>query len=492
MSTIKEITSLCKSGHLKEGYELAKSNYVEDSQNVWAQRGLAWALYYLLKEEHKKKDDFLIHLEEFGKLDLLSEENDSMIFNNLIWKVAMFVDDLGGDVEKMNRIYQLIKQFSFKASDGYSFLLRSSLVFEDWSQLPVFIEWWNLDNLLAEDYNRYETEKGKKIMSLAERAYLAYSKAILNLDDKEKITLFLPKLQNLMDKHPEMVFLGYYCGKMMIALNANKQETIQHVMPFVRKKKTETWVWQMLSEIYDDIDIQMACLLRASHCQASETFKGRVRTTLASLYKAKNDLPRAKSQLLKVVKCYQEQDWNLPKEAWEMLSEPWVKTTSTDESDPIDYVSITDNILIEGLLEAIAVVTCVDNSKSRMALVYGYKKRDLVRLPEKRGDIRTGIVMKIWYSENEEGRIRIIRTDIVDSITDEMQLYCKKMSGIVRKNIGKAYAFLHTNVSNVFVSPEVVKKYNVHDNELLDILAVYDYNKKKDEWNWTCLSIYKN
>ena len=491
MSTIKDITSLCKSGHLEEGYELAKSNYNEDPQNVWAQRGLAWALYYQMREEEeqKSKDDFLMHLEEFGKLDLLSVDNDSVLFDNFIWKVAMFVDDLNGDVEKMNRVFQSIKQFSFKASEGYSFLLRSSLDFEDWDQLLDFIEWWNLDNLLKEDYEKFETENGKKIMSLAERAYLAYSKAILNLDDKEKIVSFLPKLQNLMEEHPEMVFLGYYCGKMMIALDASQQETIQHVMPFVREKKMETWVWHMLSEIYDDADIQLACLLRASHCKAPDFYKGKVRTALASMYKAKNDLPRAKYQLSKIVKCYQEQGWNLPKEAWEMLREPWVKTTSADESDPIDYISITDEILVDGLPESFAVVTYVDNKRGRMSVVYGYKKQDMVRLPEEREGIRKGTVMKIRYSENGEGKIKISQAAIVQTLPAEMQRYCKKMSGVVRKNIGNVFAFLHTNVTDVFIAPDFVKKYNIQDKDQLNIVAVYDLNRKKEEWSWTCIMI---
>ena len=44
-----------------------------------------------------------------------------------------------------------------------------------------FFEWWNIDNLMPEDYQPFKMYNGKKIMSLAEQAYIAYSKALLKL-----------------------------------------------------------------------------------------------------------------------------------------------------------------------------------------------------------------------------------------------------------------------------------------------------------------------
>ena len=34
-----------------------------------------------------------------------------------------------------------------------------------------------------------------------------------------------------------------------------------------------------------------------------------------------------------------------------------------------------------------------------------------------------------------------------------------------------------------------VKMVSVTGNETVTAAAVYDYNKKKSEWNWTCISI---
>lgn len=45
-----------------------------------------------------------------------------------------------------------------------------------------FFDWWNLDNLTQEDYTSYVNQKGQKMMTLAERAFIANSKALLKLN----------------------------------------------------------------------------------------------------------------------------------------------------------------------------------------------------------------------------------------------------------------------------------------------------------------------
>ena len=51
MATIKEITTMCRNGNVVDAYNLAKADYDAAPQNVWAQREMGWALYYLLKED---------------------------------------------------------------------------------------------------------------------------------------------------------------------------------------------------------------------------------------------------------------------------------------------------------------------------------------------------------------------------------------------------------------------------------------------------------
>lgn len=135
----------------------------------------------------------------------------------------------------------------------------------------VLLVWY----LRQEDYVPFINAKGQKCMTLAERVYIAYSKTLLKKNDLGKIEEFLPKLGELIEAHPEMLYSGYFCGKLLLALGSNDDEALKVVMPFAQKKSTEFWVWQLLSDVFkDDSEKQLACLLRAVHCKTQESFFG--------------------------------------------------------------------------------------------------------------------------------------------------------------------------------------------------------------------------
>lgn len=71
MATIKEITAMCKASQVAEAYELAKADYEADSQNVWTQRELGWALYYKLRNnvENNERQMFYTYMEELSGLE---------------------------------------------------------------------------------------------------------------------------------------------------------------------------------------------------------------------------------------------------------------------------------------------------------------------------------------------------------------------------------------------------------------------------------------
>ena len=307
MATVKDITTMCKAGKLAEAYELAKADLAMPPENVWVQREVAWALYYLLKDDSEKKRSqaFYEHLKELMELDLLTIESDSMIFDKVLWKLADFLKNIPDEnTGEVDRLFPLFSKLHYNPSNGYSYLLKSVLGFATWPRLVEFFEWWNIDNLLAEDYQQFQMENGRKIMSLAEQAYIAYSKALLKLNDKDKIRAFLPKMEQLMDDYPEMMYPGYFCGKLMLAMGAERDDALEIVLPFVRKKRSEFWVWQLLCDLYKgEPDIQLACLLRSVHCRTQEVFLGKVRMKLVSLYISRGDYPRAKYHLDQVTRC---------------------------------------------------------------------------------------------------------------------------------------------------------------------------------------------
>ena len=493
MATLKEITALCKAGQPESAYAMAKADWSVSPQNIWSQRGMGWALYYLIKSdvEEKRQSDFWAHLEELVNLDLLTPENDPLIFDTTLWCIAEFIKGLSPEKpDDLDHLFSLIRKYSFNPSKGYSFLLKVCLNFETWERWAEFLEWWNMDKLLPEDYQPVKLKNGRSIISLAERTYIAYAKVLLKLNDRERIGVFLPKIEKLMDDYPSMLYPGYFCGKLMLAMGAEKDEALESVLPFVRKKRSEFWVWQLLSEIYqNESEIHLACLLRAIHCKTQETFLGKVRMKLAAAYLQKKDSPRAKFQIEQIVQCYTSQQWRLPHEVQNWLKEPWAQQGTSDGSDGMDYKQPTDAILLHGTNEDIAIVTYIDPNKKLAAIVYGYKQRRMVKLSNLPQKVRVGSIIKLYWLPVNEKDMNIVKTRFIESSALKDTSYIQSLTGLVERIPDRLFAFVKGNGIECFIPPHMVHTYRLENSDCITALAVYNYNKKKQEWSWSCVSL---
>lgn len=494
MANVRDITTMCKAGQVQQAYELAKADLATMPSDVWAQRAVGWSLYYMMKgdSEAGDYDKLLKHIDELNSLDQLTLTYDSMIFDNVQLQIASFIwnhiplTDIEASA-KLSTLFLKLKNYDFKSSKGHSYLLQSCLKFDNWQEMPDFFDWWNLDNLTQEDYTPYVNQRGQKMMTLAERAFIANSKALLRLNDLERIEKFLPKLDNLMNNHQEMMYPGYFYGKLLLALGSNSDEALKVIIPFARKKHTEFWVWQLLSDVFtNDEEKQLACLLRAVHCHTQETFLGKVHIKLANLYIKRGLLKSARFHIDAVTRCYVSQGWRLPYEIACWIHQPWLNSTTPDKNAPLDYMSITDAILCDGAEECVAVVTYVDENSHKSFFVYGKEKRAVQKF---RFKVYAGATLKLHYTTNNEGRMKVISATIVQLPSDID--YAKYVEGKIEKRDGKEYAFLRSGSVRLFTSPTIVRKYNLKNGDNIKCLAVYDYDKKKGTWNWTCINVMK-
>ena len=494
MANVRDITTMCKAGQVAEAYEIAKADLVAVPTDVWAQRSVGWALYYMIKNDSEGGDyaKLLEHIDELKSLDKLTLNNDSMIFDNVQFQIANFIRNhiQLTDIEassKLSTFFLKLKDYDFKSSIGHSFLLQSIIKFENWTEIVDFFEWWNLDNLTQEDYTPYINQRGQKMMTLAERAFIANSKALLRLNDLGRIEEFLPKLDNLMNNHKEMMYPGYFYGKLLLALGSDSDEALKVIIPFARKKVTEFWVWQLLSDVVtNNEDKQLACLLRAVHCRTQETFLGKVHIKLASLYIKRGMLNSARYHIDAVTRCYASQGWRLPNEIDCWIHQPWLNSTTPDDKDPLDYMAITDDILCDGAEECVAVVTYVDQNSRKSFIIYGKEKRTVQKL---RFKVHVGRALKLHYTTDSEGRMKVISSTTVQ-LPSSLD-YAKYVEGSIDKRDDKEFAFLKSGSIRCFVSPNIVKKYGLKNGDNVKSLIVYDYDKKKESWNWVCVNIKK-
>ena len=496
MPTLQDITTKCRAGQLTEAYAQAKADYDTNPQNIWAQRGMGWVLYYTLKKniEQKEHQEFYKHLSEISELNLLTPQSDALIFDNVVWKIAELIRNIVKErTDEIECIFSVLRKYTFAPSKGYSFLLKQILRFDAWRYLVEFFEWWNLDNLLPEDYQPFKKDNGQKIMSLAEQTYIAYAKALLNLNDKEKIQTFIPKIEKIIDEYPDMTYPGYFCGKLKLALGADQNSTLESILPFVRKKKTEFWVWVLLSECFkEEEDVQLACLLRAVHCRTQEAFLGKVRMKLVTAYIKKGDYPRAKCHLDQVTRCYMQQGWNLPFELQNWIREPWVNNTQADSSDGLNYKQYTDAILARGANTSIAVVTYVDFTKKRASLIFAEKSRVTVPFSKFGFKVTEGMLLELQWMPDANGSITIVNTKVTTPSALQGVTYIRKIEGTIFKRDNMPFAFVKKDKFQCYIKPELVREKQLTDKDKVSALVVLDYNKKKDSWDWNCLNLKKN
>ena len=490
MSSLNEITTLCKAGQLQEAYRLAKADL--EQQCPWAQRLMGWALYYLIKDDTDKADykSLLSHLDELKSLEQLSATSDQLLFDKVIFKVALFIHhhltpEKTDTPSRLSALFSRLRHIQFEPSKGYSFLLMSCIRCQQWYEMADFIEWWNLNKLTEEDYKPFKTETGRRIISLAERAYIAYAKALLRQNDLGRIEEFLPLLDNLMEKHTDMTYPGYFYGKLLIKLGSNPEEALKVIVPFARKKITEFWVWQVLGDVFDDeSDKKLACLIRATHCRTQESFLVKVRIRLAQLYIKRSLLNQAKHQIDKATATYLSEGWRMPYELECMIHQPWLNTTKPDDKPPIDFMSITDSIICEGAEEAVAIVTSFDKKSNKTYMICGREKRMAQQL---RFKAATGTALKITFIKDADRRVRLLKTERT-SLPKDLD-YAKAVEGTIQKRQDKEFAFLKADDSKYFIPPSLVSKHKLQGGDKIKALVVYDYNRKKEVWDWICISI---
>ena len=492
MATIKEITTLCRDGKTQEAYELAKADLELAPNDLWKQREMGWPLYYCIKDDTEAANfqRLITHLDELRALNLLSIPQDNMLFEAVLFKLGTFVKyhilpKANGAPAKLSALFDRLRQYSFEPSDGYSYFLNCMIKCSAWPQLADFLDWWDLGKLTQKDYQPFKTEEGKTIMSVAEQAYIAKSKVLLQLNDRRRIEAFLPQLDALIEAHPKMTYPGYFYGKLLLSLGNSTEEALDVVLPFARKKANEFWVWQLLSDLFNnDPEKQLACLLKAVNCGAQEKYLGKVRVKLATLFVKRNMLDYAKYQIDKVTACYLQQGWPLPYEVDCWVHQDWIKKVAANAGAPIDFISITSDILLKDAKNAIAVVINVDKVKNMTLLLYGKKQSMSMRL---RFKVKMGDLLKISYATNPDGSAILLKAEKVDLMPNLD--YVRMMEGEVSKHADLPYAFLRAKKYSCFIPPSIVNRYHLQDGESIIGLFAYLYNRKREKWGWSCVKI---
>ncbi len=501
--TFKEIKELRQAGKLDEALQMAYQALETEPENIWNKRAAAWVHYdYLKKYAHP--DFYESFKENLTKIkDLQLPEDEKMFFDNCAWQIGSLVFALQKaehvDYAKINELFELIRDFHFiKPSEAYSFIYKAfHKGYQNWSNYLSFADWWNLDNFRSEDYLKEEF-KGKKIMAVAEQAYIAYSKKLLEgepLDpfgqqrviDKEKIQSFLPKLDSLIDKHPDYQYPPYFKAKLLLA-SGSDENVLSAFIPFAKQKRNDFWVWELMAEIFpDDKDIQFACYCKALSLKTPEDFLVKLRQTFSELLIERKLYNEAKTEIEKIIATREKKEWKLPNQIVQWIEQDWYKSSIVKKNNQdlySNHIKQAEEILFQDIPEEIIAVEFVNENKSMLNFVKDKRKFGFFNYLGHLTKPQIGDLLKVRFNgDGQNGFYKIVTAKKHDSnVTSDAM---KDFEGTIKIISPQNFGF----ITDIFIEPKIIKERKLTDGQSIKGRAILSFNKKKNEWGWKAVNI---
>lgn len=519
--SFKDVKELRQSGKLDEALAKALEDLEKEPDNIWSKRSIAWVYYDFLKanKEAENFDDFYGYLLKIKELDL--PEAELMLYDQCAWQVGLMVFTLfrsdeenrknhtknkftfysvSKDLEKkVYSLFEIINAFHFtKPGDGYTFLFKAlNKSLKDTDSYIEVADWWGFENFRKEDYIKEEVN-GKFIMPLAEQAFIAYSKRLLEGElpegdfqqrelNRDKINEFLPKLDKLITDYPKLLYPEFFKAKLLLALGDN-DNVLEHFLPFAIRKRNEFWVWDLLSDVFQKDDIRkMACLCKALTCKTQDEFLVKIRQKLAALLIQGKQYVEAKTEIEKIVSIRNSNNWSVKGELIQWQSQDWYKQTQSQPDNQRFYqslVNVAEEILYSNIPEEIVAVEFVNSEKKILNFVASRTLNGFFYYGDQLSKVNIGDILKVRFKESSQDKHhKILSAKHVDEEVDIEAI--KNFSGdleiIPNINIGFA--------EGVFIDSNTINKKGLKDRQPIRGKAILSYNKKKEEWGWKAIEV---
>ena len=399
MTSSKEVFRLRRAGELKAAYEMALELVAAPGRDSWDDRAYGWCLIDLIKKHAAEgsspeldryigqlqalevpKDDevivkqrnYALSLAEPGSPEILKAQELSKkgqfkqateIYAGLFRKGSLTPDNhtsYGWDLFKATRlVFEQATEEQFpprlvaevrqnlnaymkldaeKPSLLHSLMLQQAmrLVSGDHLKAMVFARMWGVENLRPEDFERYVTDGGKTLPSLAEKVVQQASKEAAAGHQRDHISYILPFVEKTMDQFPDNVWLKLNKVKLLRELGRN-DEARALALEFARAKASEYWAWDLLGDLQVEPDLRLACYCKALLCSQDDNFVSNLRLKLAKLLAEAGYPSEAKGEAQRVIEHKQSSGHKLPAEIQQFTQDPWYADTVPTNPKPAFY-----------------------------------------------------------------------------------------------------------------------------------------------------------
>lgn len=491
----KEIKELRKAGQLEEAYIMAKTELEADLSNIWCIRNLSWVLYDQLNELASNLDEFLAKMEEVKELNLPSSEE--MFFDNIsiaISKAARVIThEPKIDISKINRLFDSIKDLSLKRDSKWfsTLFIAMHKGMKESNRYIEFADWWDFTNFRSEDFQQGKMPNGKETMAIAEQAYIAYAKHLLpkkNLQgeiifDKQQAEAFLPVLSQVVEDYPHFQYPAYFNAKILLALG-DKDNLLESLLPFAKKKRNDFWVWEILAEAFLNApEIIFACYCKALSCKSPEEMLVSLRQKMARLLISRNLYNQARTEIDLLVNARTEHGFRIPPEVTNWKSMDWYGSAVPSQSNfgfYKAYIPIAESLLFSDVAEECAIVEFVNADKKMLNFIVSETKFGFFKYNRFFSEVKIGDTLKVRFQGgSNEARYQLYTAVKVNDEAFKKQ-FTKEVSGIVIIPTGRLFGF----IDDVFIHPSLVIKHKLIDGMQYTGKAIKSYNQEKKQWGW--------
>jgi hypothetical protein len=501
--SFNEIKDLRKSGKLEEALIASNQALENDPEDLWNKRAAVWVYYDYLKKfsDPSGFDKFMYYLRRVESLNL--DESEFMVYDQVSWKVGSMVFALAReeplDYKKVNELFSVVSKFDIIGpSDGYSFLFKAfHKCYKDSESYIKFADWWGLENFREEDYEKEEFN-GERNISVAERAYIAYSKQLLagksqdafglqRVPNQKKIKAFMPSLNRVIKDHPEYQYPLYYKVKLMM-ISGSSQEVLSTFIPFAKRKQNDFWVWDLMADLFpEEEELQFACYCKALSLNAPEEFVGKIRIKLTRLLIRSNHFAEAKTEIDAFISAYSAQKWKIPAQITSWINESWYTEANARTNNKKLYAKNAEKaeeILYLDVPEETILVEFVNKDKRMIHFVYDKSRHGFFKYAGFVDKPKIGDLLSVRLRGNEKkGFQKLLTARQADPKTEIPAI--RKFSGNVKVISPMNFGF----VDDVFLQSDMVRLENLSDGQPVSGTAVLSYNKKKENWGWKAISI---
>lgn len=344
MTIFTDIMALRKEQKTDEAYAMARKALDGNADDLYLKRAMAWCVYDNAKRnaQYVNRSRFMECLTEIDALGL--PETEVMVFDQLLWCVrALVLDAVAADVQDQgfyDGLIEAVRKFHVtRPGEAYSALMSAVLKTRGfWNGFADFCRWWDFCNFMDRDFEKVSVADGERMMSLAERCYIAYAKAVISAGDLEWADSLVGMLESVSSAHPRYEYIPYYQAKALILLGRSN-EAMDLLRRFARAKGSQFWVWELMGDASDNDSYRLCCYCKALSCRSKEDMLVSLREKAACLFHKMGYLPEAKYEVIKAVSTRIHNGWRISPALQALSSMEWFSATREADGNAGFYMA---------------------------------------------------------------------------------------------------------------------------------------------------------